>query len=115
MFKKTLLLVLISTTALLSSTAFAELRNFSGKVSRISPHINGDMLFRIDIESASCTPQRGTHYFRVDSEHLNFDAYYSMLLASAHAGTTIIVRADNAACNDDDITSTSINYILQDF
>ena len=99
----------------MSSAAFAAPVNHTGKISRIYPAANA--LIKVQLKDIStCSLVHSNHYFTLNpSLNANFDEYYALILAAAHAGDTLIIRGDDAACSDGSVNETPIQYVLQDF
>lgn len=104
---------LLILTSLLFGTAYAGNTVYVGTVSRILPSL-GTINFRLNIDG-SCAPQHSSHYFKVASDDPDKKDYYAMLLWAAHTQTTVLVSGDEIACGDDQVSSTIVRYIFQDF
>ena len=97
-------------------SAYAENKNFKGKVSRILPLKGGVIKFKVD-QTSGCAPLHTNHYFVIQEDaegEDGHDAFYALLLASAYGNKDINVNADDGICSAS-TTNTPINYIIQDF
>ncbi len=111
----TTLICAIVATASFSTTVYAGFVTHVGKVSRIYPSSNGNVLFKLD-RSNGCEPMHSNHYYYIDiNSNAGFDQSYSLLLLAAANGNEVRVSVDDALCSNSSTNASSIRYIIQDF
>ena len=112
---KLVILTLSLVQMILTSAAIAATNvTVRGKVTRIYPEANGDIRFRVDIETNNCSLKNSNHDYRIPQNYGTFDETYALLLAAAYTGKSVLVRHDNEACNVSKQV-TDITYVYQDF